>query len=71
MKPRQKEIVICYLIAIDGRYCNGCNTPFEELEHKVEIDHIDDDSMNDDLSNLQLLCKKCNISKENHSRQVN
>ena len=43
-----------YLLAVSlGRY----------LTETEEVDHIDDDKTNDDISNLQVLCKKANIEK--------
>lgn len=35
-----------------------------------EVDHIDDDKTNDDLSNLQLLSSTDNRNKQNHSRGI-
>lgn len=48
------------LVERDGYYCKLCNTT-----ENLEIDHIRPVALNgnNDLSNLQLLCKPCNISK--------
>ena len=38
------------------------------LEDHEQVDHIDDDKLNDDLSNLQILSAKDNLEKENSKK---
>ncbi|MGI0022673.1 MAG: HNH endonuclease signature motif containing protein [Nitrososphaeraceae archaeon] len=45
----------------DGEYCKGCGKL--ALEGQLVVDHIDNDNSNNDPSNLQLLCRKCNYLK--------
>lgn len=70
LKPVDLEVWICFLVVRDGRCCAGCKTPLHQLMHKIELDHVDGNSMNDvpDGSNYQLLCKSCNVAKENFMR---
>ena len=42
----------------DGYRCVKCNRPYP-----LEVDHIDGDSTNDDLENLQTLCVGCHRDK--------
>ncbi len=43
-------------------YCSLCGRSPEQGV-RLEIDHIDNDSSNNDPSNLQVLCGDCNIGK--------
>lgn len=57
-----------------GEYCIGCKRdPFILItigkNDKLVIDHIDNSNENNDLSNLQLLCRGCNTLK-NHWRKM-
>lgn len=48
----------------DGEYCRGCSKLASETkEGFLLIDHIDNDNSNNDLSNLQFLCRRCNYLK--------
>jgi len=58
---RQLEIVIQFLMARDGRFCERCKTPLLHLKTKVRVDHKDGDPGNWDGENLRLLCHPCNI----------
>lgn len=52
------------LIARDGPLCTFCRkTPPSKRGH--HIDHRDNDAKNNDLTNKQILCKGCNITKRN------
>ena len=45
----------------DGEFCRGCGAlPFER---KLVVDHRDNDNRNNESSNHQLLCRKCNYLK--------
>jgi len=40
--------------------CSRCNiTTWQELPAPLELDHIDGNSANNDLSNLRILCANC------------
>lgn len=57
-----------------GEYCVGCKRdPFILTtigkDPKMLIDHIDNNNENNDLENLQLLCRGCNTMK-NHWRHL-
>lgn len=56
--------IFMLLLERDGPICQGrgCNKLLHEVEN-IDIDHLDNDSNNNQLSNLQLLCHSCNIKK--------
>ena len=48
----------------DGEVCRGCGKlPSETKEGFLLIDHRDNNNSNNDLNNLQLLCRRCNYMK--------
>lgn len=50
----------------DGEYCRCCGKlPYES---QLVIDHRDNDSSNNSLNNLQLLCRACNYIKNPRKR---
>jgi len=56
-----------YLCLRDGEKCAICNyvpTTF----YSLDIDHIDNNKLNNVESNFQLLCRSCNVAKENTHR---
>ena len=65
-----------YLVLRDGNKCQHCGKIPAALNEKptarkpafLEIDHIDGNKRNDEPTNLQLLCKTCNVIKENKGR---
>lgn len=40
----------------------------EKDEITLEIDHFNEDKGNNNPENLQLLCKRCNVAKQNRAR---
>ncbi len=73
---KTKLWVYRYLVLRDGNQCRHCGKIPAALNEKptarnpatLEIDHVDGNKRNDDPRNLQLLCKKCNVTKENKGR---
>jgi hypothetical protein len=70
-----------YLIKKDGRHCSRCkNEKWNGIPICLEIEHIDGDSENNELSNLQILCPNChaqtptykgkNKGNGRHSRRI-
>lgn len=56
-----------YLVLRDGERCARCfNIP--TAQNKLDIDHRDGDSHNNDPDNLRLLCRPCNVILENKGR---
>ena len=55
-------IKLRYKILSEHPYCSLCGRNVEQGV-RLEIDHIDNDSSNNDPSNLQVLCGDCNIGK--------
>jgi len=45
----------------DGECCHFCEK--KPPEHQLVIDHKDNDNSNNELYNLQLLCRACNYKK--------
>jgi len=45
----------------DGEYCKGCGV--FSYEKQLVLDHIDNNSKNNNQNNLQLLCRSCNYLK--------
>jgi len=56
-----------YLVLRDGEHCAICKKN-PTTRNGLDIDHIDGDKNNYDPLNLQLLCRHCNVVKENKSR---
>jgi len=49
------------IVERDGEYCRCCGVLAEERQ--LVIDHKDNNNKDNDLSNLQLLCRSCNYLK--------
>lgn len=59
------------LIHLRGRKCENCGlTEWMGKEINLEIHHIDGDRLNNDLSNLQLLCPNCHSNTFNWRKSV-
>lgn len=56
-----------YLIITNHPYCTVCGMRAEDGV-RLEIDHIDEDATNNEPSNLQVLCTKCNQGKSHVAR---
>lgn len=63
MNGRTTKKLYDLLMERDGGYCNFCKTP--ATEKQLVIDHIDNNNVNNDLYNLQLLCRRCSYIR-NH-----
>jgi len=57
-----------YLVIRDGERCARCYEIPTTQNDTLDIDHIDGDDWNNDPDNLQLLCRSCNVIKENKRR---
>ena len=61
-----------FLVERDGEFCQVCGkTPAANNSRRkvvLEIDHKDNNSKNWETGNLQILCKACNVGKENKRR---
>jgi len=58
--PTRKKL-FQILVKRDGQYCKCCGGL--ATENTLVIDHKDNISANNDLSNLQILCRRCNYLK--------
>jgi len=56
-----------FLVLRDGEYCQACSES-PTTRNGLDIDHIDGDEHNNEESNMRLLCRKCNVARENHRR---
>lgn len=68
LNGRETKLIKSFLVnktkeeSSDGKVrCAGCNDEF--IESQLIVDHKDNDNLNNDESNLQLLCRKCNYEK--------
>jgi len=56
-----------FLVLRDGEVCQDCGE-IPTTRNGLDIDHIDGDENNNEESNLRLLCRKCNVARENRRR---
>ncbi len=73
-QPNVKNWVYRYLVLRDGEKCLICGAKPKKGK-LLDIDHADNDTTNNEPSNLHLLCHKCNCSlrsksSKNHVRFV-
>jgi hypothetical protein len=61
MNGRTRRILYNIIAKRDGDFCRMCHAPASERQ--LVIDHIDNNNANNQLSNLQLLCRSCNYRK--------
>ena len=55
------------IIALRGHSCECCkNEKWLDKEIPLEVHHIDGDNLNNELSNLQLLCPNCHALTDNY-----
>jgi 5-methylcytosine-specific restriction endonuclease McrA len=53
-----------YQLLMDNPSCALCRG-----DEFLQVDHIDEDVTNNELSNLQILCRTCNIGKSQDSKE--
>ena len=64
MNSRDRERFYIAIAARDGEFCRGCGKlPHETKEGFLCIDHRDNNNSNNDLMNLQFMCRACNYFK--------
>jgi len=56
-----------FLVLRDGEQCQDCGL-IPTTRNTLDIDHIDRDKHNNEESNLRLLCRACNVARENKKR---
>ena len=69
LRVKRKHISrkIRYQVIANQPYCTLCGMrPSDGV--RLEVDHIDEDATNNDLSNLQVLCGACNVGKSHVAR---
>ena len=67
VKRKQLSQKVRYQVIVAHPYCTVCGRrPDEGI--RLEVDHIDENPMNNELSNLQVLCSSCNIGKSHTAR---
>lgn len=74
LKPNEREIAYCFLIARDGRKCNLCKKSLQELEENDQtedrkrplllVECKDNSGDHSNYNNLQLSCYPCNKRKD-------
>lgn len=56
-----------FRIISEHPYCSNCGSrPDDGI--RLEVDHIDENPSNNELSNLQVLCQRCNTGKSHLAR---
>lgn len=68
LPPWAHTRVYDWLVKRDGETCVICGVARDPGSNRLDIDHIDNDSSNWSRENLQLLCRPCNVAKENRHR---
>jgi hypothetical protein len=59
-----------FLVLRDGEVCRDCGE-IPTTRNSLDIDHIDGDQHNKEESNMRLLCRRCNVARENRRRAKN
>lgn len=67
MSTLTRAYVYAFLVLRDGPDCRLCHTP-PTTPAGHDVDHLDNDSHNWAPSNLRLLCRSCNVARENTRR---
>ena len=67
VKRKQISQKTRYIMISTHPYCTLCGQPAGQ-DIRLEIDHIDENPMNNNLSNLQVLCSSCNTGKSHLAR---
>ena len=64
LKVKRKTLKksIRYKMLTEHPFCKQCRRTLEE-GYRLEIDHIDNNPANNNLTNLQVLCRECNQGK--------
>lgn len=68
-KAIRRSYILSHIIRRDGKQCKGCKI---SLRHKdMHIDHVIPRCENgpDKISNMQILCKRCNLIKGAHTME--
>lgn len=61
MNGKTRKKLYAIIAERDGEYCLGCQAL--PSERQLIVDHIDNNQLNNNLENLQLLCRTCNFNK--------
>lgn len=61
---RQRDFWLKKKAIGDQWFCKGCGKEvYQDKEPKAQVDHIDNDSSNNNSKNIQVLCRSCNRIK--------
>jgi len=60
--PAVRYLLYEFLAQRDGRKCAKCGSP--DSERELIINHIDGNTLNTNLTNLNLLCRSCNVPQK-------
>jgi hypothetical protein len=68
---RQRDRIICYVLARDGYNCYYCRKPLSQSSRKAEIGHLDGNRDNNpsDYSNYGLYHPECNYAQYKHRQE--
>ena len=71
MNARERDIFYPQIAKRDGEFCRMCGKLAKETkEGFLCIDHKDNDNSNNNLDNLQFLCRKCNYLKNPRNQRI-
>lgn len=68
MNSRTRKKLYPIISKRDGEICRICKIP--ATEKQLQIDHKNNDNSDNELENLQLLCKSCNYLKNPRKQSV-
>ena len=64
--PETRAVYYAHLCTRDGEFCRACGRKPYQLDDTLEIDELNCKKTDHRKENLQLLCKSCNVARNNH-----
>jgi hypothetical protein len=64
--PTEHRVKLFDSVGYGPHQCDECSRHINwqmQIPHRLCVDHIDEDKLNNDLSNLRKLCHSCNIRR--------
>lgn len=67
VQRKQLGVKLRYKLIAEQPYCSMCGATVKD-GIRLEVDHMDNNALNNELTNLQVLCSRCNIGKSQLDR---